>query len=147
MSKFLMALLVGMLVTFIVDFFLFLGIQLHYIDPHEIKVYYNVLFADHQNFAYFFLFSAIFGFIIIYIANKKLTVATVISLSILAILPLFEPIGKSLGEMMFFERGVTYKDKRFTFYGDVYYDGRESITFYDYELQKMIILKKKDLVQ
>lgn len=145
MTKFIMALLVGMLTTFIVDFFLFLGIQLHYIDTYEIKVYYNILFADNQNFAFYFLFSGIFGFIIIYIANKKLTVLTIISLTILAILPLFEPIGKSLGEMMFMKKGVTYNDKRFSFYGDVYYNGRDEITFYDYELQKMILLKKKDL--
>ena len=145
MSKVFMALLVGMLVTFIVDFFIFLGIQLHYIAPNEIVVYYNVLFADHQNFAIFFLLSGIFGFIIIFIANRKLTVVTIVSLAILAILPLFEPIGKSLGEMMFMQKGITYKNKRFSFYGDVYYDGRENITFYDYELQKMILLKKKDL--
>jgi hypothetical protein len=145
MSKVFMALLVGMLVTFIVDFFFFLGIQLHYIAPNEIVVYYNVLFADHQNFAIFFLLSGIFGFIIIFIENTKLTIVTIVGLSILAILPLFEPIGKSLGEMMFMQKGITYKNKRFSFYGDVYYDGRENITFYDYELQKMILLKKKDL--
>jgi len=145
MSKVFMALFTGMLVTFIVDFFLFLGIQLHYIVPHEIDVYYNILFADHQNFAFFFLLSGIFGFIIIYISNKKLTMFTVISLTILAILPLFEPIGKSLGESLLMKKGITYKDNRFSFYGDVYYDGRKDITFYDYELQKMIILKKKDL--
>lgn len=145
MSKFFMALLVGMLITFIVDFFLFLGIQMHYIAPNEIQVYYNVLFADHQNFAYFFLFSGIFGFIIIYIANKNLIIMTVISLSILAILPLIEPVGRFLGESLLMKKGVTYKNNRFSFYGDVYYDGRKNITFYDYELQKMILLNKKDL--
>jgi len=145
MSKVFMALLVGMFVTFIVDFFLFLGIKLHYIDANEINLYYNILFADHQNFSFFFLFSGIFGFIIIYIENKKLTIFIVLSLTILAILPLFKPIGKYLGEAMFMKKGITYKDSRFSFYGDVYYDGRDSITFYDYELQKMILLKKKDL--
>ncbi|QFR48907.1 hypothetical protein FJR48_03895 [Sulfurimonas lithotrophica] len=145
MSKVFMALLTGMLVTFIVDFFLFLGIKLHYIDANEIEIYFNILFADNQNFAFFFLFSGIFGFIIIFIENKKLTIFTIISLTILAILPLFEPLGKSLGEAMFMKKGISYKDSRFNFYGDVYYDGRKNITFYDYELQKMILLKKKDL--
>ena len=145
MSKVFMALLTGMFITFIVDFFLFLGIQLHYIEFYEIDVYYNILFADHQNFTFFFLFSGIFGFIVIYIANKKLTVVTVISLSILAILPLIEPIGKSIGQSMLMKKGITYKNNRFSFYGDVYYDGRDKITFYDYELQKMILLNKKDL--
>ena len=145
MSKAIMALFTGMFITFIVDFFLFLGIKLHYIDFHEIKIYYNVLFADHQSFAFFFLLSAIFGFIVIYIANKKLTVVTIISLTILAILPLIEPIGRSLGEAMLMKKGITYKDNRFSFYGDVYYDGRDTIDFYDYELQKMILLEKKDL--
>ena len=145
MSKVFMALLVGMLITFILDFFLFLGIQLHYIEPHEIEVYYNILFADHQDFSFFFVFSAMFGFIVVYIANKKLTLITIISLTILAILPLIEPIGRSLGEALLMKKGITYKDARFSFFGDVYYEGREKITFFDYELQKMIILKKKDL--
>ncbi len=147
MIKFLMALLVGAITTFIVDFFLFLGIWLNYIKPNEIEVYYNVLFADHQNLLIFSVSSIVIGFIFIFIENKKFTILTVISLSILAILPLFEPLGKSLGEALLMKKGVTYKNKRFSFYGDVYYDGREKITFYDYELKKMILLKKKDLIR
>lgn len=140
-----MALLVGMFVTFIVDFFLFLGIKLHYIDFYEIDLYYNILFSDNQNFTFYFLFSAIFGFIIVYISNKTLTLITLLSLTILAILPLIEPIGRSLGESMLMKKNISYQDSRFNFYGDIYYEGRKNITFYDYELQKVILLKKEDL--
>jgi len=147
MIKLFMAFLIGVITTFIVDFFLFLGIWLNYIKPNEIEVYFNVLFADHQNLLIFLIPSILTGFIFIYIENKKLTIFTIVSLTILAILPLFKPLGKSLGEELLMKKGVTYNDKRFSFYGDVYYDGREKITFYDYELKKMILLKKKDLLK
>jgi len=147
MIKLFMAFLIGVITTFIVDFFLFLGIWLNYIKPNEIEVYFNVLFADHQNLLIFLIPSIFTGFIFIYIENKKLTIFTIVSLTILAILPLFKPLGKSLGEELLMKKGVTYNDKRFSFYGDVYYDGREKITFYDYELKKMILLKKKDLLK
>jgi len=147
MIKLFMAFLIGVITTFIVDFFLFLGIWLNYIKPNEIEVYFNVLFADHQNLLIFLIPSILTGFIFIYIENKKLTIFTIVSLTILAILPLFKPLGKSLGEEFLMKKGVTYNDKRFSFYGDVYYDGREKITFYDYELKKMILLKKKDLLK
>ena len=147
MSKFVMLLIVGMITAFIVDFFLFLGIWLNYIKPNEIEVYFNILFADHQSLLLFLPLSIVIGFIFIYIKSRKVTILTIISLTFLAILPLFEPVGKHLGEMMLMKKGVTYKNKRFSFYGDVYYDGREKITFYDYELKKMILLKKKDLIK
>ncbi len=147
MSKLFTALLVGMISTFIVDFFIFLGIWLNYIKPNEIEVFFNVLFADHQNLIIFLGSSVVLGFIFMYTESKKLTIFTILILTTLAILPLFEPVGKYVGEEMLMKKGVTYQDKRFSFYGDVYYDGREGITFYDHELKKMIILKKKDLIR
>ena len=52
MSKLIQALLTGIFITFILDFFIFLGIKQNYIDFYEIDVYYNILFADHQNIFY-----------------------------------------------------------------------------------------------
>jgi len=45
------------------------------------------------------------------------------------------------------KKNVTLKDKKYSFHGDIYYKGRKFITFYDYELKKVILLKKKDLKQ
>ena len=147
MSKILLALLTGMLITFIVDFFLFLGVKLNYFDFYEIEIFYNVLFADNQNFLLYFGSSIVFGFIVIFISNNKLTVALLSALTIIAIAPLFSNIGESLGKMMFMEKDVTYNEIKHSFHGDVYYDGRRTIHFYDNELQRIIILQKKDLMK
>ena len=45
------------------------------------------------------------------------------------------------------KKNITYSDGKYNYVGDVYYDGREKITFYDYELKKIILLDKKELKQ
>jgi hypothetical protein len=42
-------------------------------------------------------------------------------------------------------KNITLKENKNSFTGDIYYDGRKQITFYDYRLKKIILLKKKDL--
>ena len=145
MSKIILTLLTGMLIAFIVDFFIFLGVKINYFDYYEIKIFYNILFADNQNFLLYFSSSLVFGFIVIVISNNKLTVTLLLTLSILAIAPLFSKVGEELGRMMFMKQNVTYHEKKHSFYGDVYYDGRTTIHFYDNELQRIIILQKDKL--
>jgi hypothetical protein len=147
MSKFIQAFLTGMFFTFILDFFLFLGIQLNYIEFHEINVYYNILFADHQNIYIFFILSAILGFVVIYVNNNKISLIIIGSLFFLVCLTLLQSIGHSAGEALLMKKNVTFKDSKYSYTGDVYYDGRKQITFYDYELKKIIILNKKDLIK
>ena len=145
MSKLILALMTGMLITFIVDFFIFLGLKLHYFDFYEIEIFYNVLFADNQNALIYFALSIIFGSVVILISNNKLTIMMLSILSIIAIAPLFSSVGEELGKMMFIQTNKTYHDAKHTFVGDVYYDGRTTIHFYDNELKRIIILKKEDL--
>ena len=45
------------------------------------------------------------------------------------------------------ERDVTLDKEKYTFYGDIYYNGRKQIVLYEYELKKTIILNKKDIKQ
>ena len=80
MSKIVQALLVGMLVTFILDFFLFLGIFLNYINPLEIDLYYNILFADNQNIYIYTFFTLLFGYLVMYAKSF-------LSLSIISFFP------------------------------------------------------------
>ena len=145
MSKFFQAFLTGIFFTFILDFFLFLGIKENYIDLHEIDLYYNILFADHQCWLLYGVVSAILGFIIIYLDKNKISAIVLGTLLFLVSLTLIPPIGNTLGEVMFMQKNVTLKDSRHTFIGDIYYSGRTQITFYEYELDKIIILEKKDL--
>ncbi len=144
MSKIIQAFLAGVLFTFILDFFLFLGIKLNYIDTNNIDVYYNILFADNQNIFLYAIVSFLFGFLIIY-ANHKLSISTAIVFTLLASSTLISPIGHKAGEILLMKKNVTLHDDKYSYHGDIYYNGRKSIAFYDYELKKVIILKKNRL--
>ena len=145
MSKFFQALLTGIFFTFILDFFIILGIKLNYIDFYDIDVYYNILFADNQCFILYTVFSAIIGYLIIYVSNNKLSAIILGILFSIAALTLVPPIGYKLGEMILMQKNTTLKDERHTYVGDIYYDGRERVTFYDYNLKKVINLDKNRL--
>jgi len=147
MSKIVQALLTGIFITFILDFFIFLGIKQNYIDFYEIDLYYNILFADHQNIYLFVISSIILGFMVIYIKNNKLNALIVSFLFLLSLLTLFHDIGHTLGKDILMSKNITLKSAKYIYHGDIYYEGRTKITFYDNELQKMIILNKKDLIK
>jgi hypothetical protein len=132
-----------MFVVFILDFFLFLGIKENYIDFYKIDVYYNILFADHQNALIYFSLSIFVGFIITYINNTKLSLFVIVLLCIVPFSSLIPDVGYKLGEMLLMSKDVTLKDAKYTYVGDIYYDGRDEITFYDKEIKKKIILKKE----
>ena len=141
MSKIIQLILTGMLVTFILDFFLFLGIQLHYINYHEIDLYYNILFADNQNIYLWLFFTPLLGYVTLYLSNK-MALLIVGSLFFLTTLTLIPPIGKSVGEALFLQKESLLKTQRFSYRGDLLYSGRKNIYFYDYRLEKMLTFDK-----
>lgn len=143
MSKLIQALLTGMFFTFFLDFFIFLGIKLNYINFYEIKVYYNILFADHQSLLIFATFSIVLGYMSVYAKNYKYALVSISILLALSISTMIPSIGYSVGEMLLMKKDVILNDKNHSYRGDVYYDGRNVITFYDYELDKIIFLKKE----
>jgi len=146
MSKFFQAFLTGIFFTFILDFFIFLGIKLNYIDFYNINLYYNILFADHQNIYIYTIFSIFIGYLVIYVNHNKTSTIILAVLFAIVSLSLIKPIGNSLGKLMLMSKNITLQDSRHTYIGDIYYDGRKKITFYDYELKKVIILDKKRLI-
>ncbi|MCF6339828.1 MAG: hypothetical protein L3J10_03605 [Sulfurimonas sp.] len=145
MSKAVQALLSGMFFTFFLDFFIFLGIKQNYIDFYEIDLYYNILFADHQNVYIFFIVSIVLGFIITYIDKAKVSIAIIGFLSILSLSTLVPTVGYFVGQNMLMTQNITLKNNKYSYHGDIYYNGRDKITFYDYELKKIILLDKKEL--
>ncbi len=147
MSKIVLAFLSGIFFTFILDFFVFLGIKLNYIDFYEIDVYYNILFADHQSIIAYAFSTLFLGYITIYVDNNKLSAIILGVLFFISSLTLIPPVGKSVGAMLLMKKDVTLQDHKHSYRGDIYYDGRDFITFYDYDLDKIITLKKKDLKQ
>ena len=147
MSKLVQALFSGIFFTFILDFFIFLGVKLHYIDFYEIDLYYNILFADNQNIFIFTFFTLFIGYLVMYMDNIKVKLSLIGLMFILSFSTLIKPIGYSVGEMMLMQKNQTLQSSRHTFIGDSYYNGRTTLTFYDIELQKIIILDKKELIQ
>ena len=145
MSKAVQAFLSGVFFTFFLDFFLFLGIKLNYIDFHKIDLYYNILFADNQNIYIYLFFSTLFGFLITYVNKVKLGIIVIGGLFVLTLTTLIPQIGHKVGFIILATENVKFNDSRYTYHGDIYYDGRTQITFYDYELKKIITLNKKDL--
>ena len=147
MIKLFQAFLTGIFFTFILDFFIFLGIKHHYIDFYEIDLYYNILFADHQNIYVYTVISALIGFVVTYVNNTKLSLMVIGFLALFSLSTLIPTIGYSLGKTLLMKKDITYQDNKYTYIGDVYYDGRTKITFYDYTLQKTIFINKKDLIK
>jgi len=145
MSKMVQALLSGMLITFILDFFLFLGIFQNYIRTQDIDLYYNILFADNQNIFIFLIFSAALGYITLY-QSKKISITIIGILSFLSLATLITPIGYSVGKMILMKSDVSINMQRFSYRGDIVYDGREIIVFYDYKFKKILNLEKNKIV-
>lgn len=146
MSKAVQAFLSGVFFTFFIDFFLFLGMKLNYIDYYKIDLYYNPFFADNQNIYIYLLLSIFFGFLITYVENIKINLIVIGGLFILSLSTFIHPIGHKVASMLLMTKNVTYHDSKYVYKGDVYYDGRTQITFYDYDLKKIITLNKKDLI-
>jgi len=122
MTKLIQALLVGMFITFIADFFIFLGMFLNYIHHYDIDVYYNIFFWDYQNIYILITSTILFAITITYIANTKFTAIVVGLLCLVALSTLIPNIGYMVGEKILMKKNVSYHDDRYSFNGDVYYN-------------------------
>jgi len=146
MSKFFQAFFSGIPITFMLDFFLFLGIFQNYIRYHKIDLYYNILFADNQNIYIFVLGTLLFGLMITYINNTKFSLITIGIFLAITLSTLLSPVGKKVGEIILMQKNITLHDNLHTYKGDIYYMGRKTITFYEQSLKKVIILDKNRLI-
>jgi hypothetical protein len=144
MSKLVQAFLSGMFITFLLDFFLFLGIFQNYIRVHEIDLYYNILFADNQSLVLFLLFSIFLGYIFLYLSTK-IALVTIGALALLSLSTLITPIGNSVAEVILMKKDVVLNMQKYSYQGDILYDGREYITFYDYRFKKVLELEKNKI--
>lgn len=141
MSKVIQAFLSGIFFTFIIDFFLFLGIKINYINLYHIPEYYNTLFADYQNIFLFLFITLIVGYATIY-AKPRVKITLVGILFAMVFLTLYEPIGMRVGSMLLMQKSVTLKTDKYIYTGDILYSGRENIYFHSDKLNKMLIFHK-----
>jgi ABC-type transport system involved in multi-copper enzyme maturation permease subunit len=145
MSKLVQAFLSCMFISFLLDFFLFLGIFQNYIRVHEIDLYYNILFADNQSLVLFLLFSIFLGYIFLYLSTK-IVLVTIGVLALLSLSTLITPIGNSVAKVILMKKDVVLNIQKYSYQGDILYDGREYITFYDYRFKKVLELEKNKII-
>jgi len=144
MSKIFQAFLSGVFFTFILDFFLILAVKINYIDTYNIKIYYNILFADNQNIYIFAIFTFLIGFVMIY-TNKKVYLSFVGALFVVVFMIFIPDVGYRTGEYIFMKKGVKIQTQKFKYFGDIIYNGRDGISFKDYELKKIVLLKQNKI--
>ena len=121
--------------------------KLNYVDYYKIDLYYNPFFTDNQNIFVYLFFTILFGLLITYIENTKLNLIVIGGLLLLSLTTLIQPIGHQVASILFMQKNVTLQTNRFVYKGDIYYDGRTTISFYDNEIKKILTLKKEDLIK
>ncbi|MEJ2373329.1 MAG: hypothetical protein P8Y16_05995, partial [Sulfurimonas sp.] len=84
----------------------------------------------------------VIGYVTLY-TNIKLALIVVGSLFVLSFSTLISPIGKAVGTYILSKEDVVLQTSRFSYHGNIIYDGRKKITFYDTDLQKIITLDKE----
>lgn len=144
-SKLVTAFMAGAFFTFFLDFFFILGLFLNYIEAQDIDVYYNILFADHQNILVFLSGVVVFGYLFIFLKNTK--IATLIfGLCFAAVnLTQIPSIGKSVGVSMFQQDNKVINENNHQYIGHIVYEGRDKIWFYDDELENIIEIKWENI--
>lgn|GEM_PF-647168 len=146
MTRFIQALLTGMLFALVFDFFIFLGIFQNYIRANNIDVYYNILFADHQNIFLFIALSILLGLLLIYTQSVKFQFFLVMILLLASFAPLIPSLGESLAKKMFMQKNITLHVANQTYNGEIYYNGRTALYFNDTSTAtKILKFKKEDL--
>ena len=145
MTKILQMILSGLLFGFVVDFFFFLGLFLNYIKPKGIDVYFNIFFVDNQNIFIYLALSVFIGYLIMFSKNI-IKVPIILVIFLVGSSTLLPDVAKKVAEVMFEKKDVTLHNKKFTFRGDIYYIGREKITFFDKDLNKIILLDKGEII-
>lgn len=140
-SKLGSAFFAGMFFTFFLDFFFILGLFLNYIQAQEIDVYYNVLFADHQNIFLYGTGVIIFGYLFLFYNTKRAVIIFVTSLVVVNLTQI-PSVGKYVGQMMFSQENKIISSGKHTYIGTIVYEGRDKLWFYDDELKEIITLEK-----
>lgn len=143
MIKLLQAFLTGLFFTFLFDFSLFLGLKLHYIDAHEIKLFFNPFFVDNQNVIVLLALTLFIGWITMYQRSIKTAVIVLSLLTLISVSTLIPPIGSKFGDALFRETNQQITISPHTYRGDILYIDRQKLYFFDTDLQRLITLPKE----
>lgn len=137
----------GLVFVLLLDFLLFIGIKINYIDIYHIKVYFNVLFVDNQSYILLIILSAVFGYLISNKKTFKVFAYIYIFFILISLSSFYQPFGKKLGKMIFEKDNISFKVGKITFQGDLLYKGRKTTYIYRKDLNKVIRLDNGKFTQ
>jgi len=145
MIRFIQALLSGLFFTLVYDFLLYIAIWIHYIKPQEIETFFNPFFWDNQNSI--ILVSSVVFLTLIIGYSSKIIQNTLLTLCLLIVFgaDLYAPFGYYLGKILLEKQTQTLKDNRYTYHGNIIFNGRKSIYFYDTDVNQTFEIEKKNI--
>ncbi|MFP4333167.1 MAG: hypothetical protein ACLFQJ_07670 [Campylobacterales bacterium] len=114
--------------VFVVDNVLFMGVFSTYIREYDIDVYYNPFFWDNQNILILLIATAVFFLLYFFKITQKIAATLFIALTVFAASSFISIVGNSMGEMMFYQKGVeitTTNNKKMVF--DIVFSDREFV--------------------
>lgn len=139
MSRFVQAILVGVVIVFILDFFLFFGLLQNFIKPNEIDIFFNAMFVDNQNIYLLLVGVLFYGLMVMYSPFTSLTLVVLGVSAIIFLLPIMsKDITKDVAKKLFMQQNVVIKVRQYMYSGDIYYQGRKNTYFYDSEAKKLV---------
>jgi len=141
MIKFIQALFSGLLVVLILDFFIFLGLYLHYVEALEIPFYFNAFFIDNQPWLLLFISTLLFGLLIIYNPIKMVNLAVLLLATSVSLLPLIPSIGLNSGYWLFSLEPYDITINQQHYHGKLLYKRRGIVTLFDNDLQRNVTLE------
>lgn len=142
-GKILNALLFGMLLTFILDMTIFIGLKSTYLAHFDVKEYFNPFFFDNQNIFIFFGVSLIFATLIYFFGFNKYVATLYIALFLGSFTLFIKPFGVALGEAIFMQKQIPITDiNGKTEPYDIIYDGRRYLYLRKNEGSMTLVIDK-----
>lgn len=141
MIRLIQALLSGIFVVLILDFFVFLALFLHYIEALDIPFYFNAFFIDNQPWLFLLLATIMFALLIGYNRIKIVTIAVIIAATLISLMPLIPSVGLWLGNALFTLPAYEITIDNQHYRGTLLYQGRGVLTLFDDDLQRNVTLQ------
>lgn len=130
MAKLFSVLFFGLLFALIPTAILLAGVMESYLKYHGIHEYFNPYFAHTLNGWGYLLSSLVVGYLLLYAPLSNLFRGAYLAMIFFALLAFFPSVGRSIGEILFYQKGVSLTlkngEKREV---EILYEGREAIYY------------------
>ena len=142
MNKLFSLFLIGIFISYIIDFFFLLGLKINYLEYHNIKTYYNIFFADNQNISIFLLSSFFIGSLFVFFSKPSFGIIVSVLLFLGASSTFIPSIGLSVGYRFLAKKDIFYKQYGQVYKGDLIYNDRGKLYVFDRSKKDTIVVSK-----